>query len=138
MPPAVPDLLSGAVHFGFFPYATIAAQLKAGKAVGIAMSAPSRDKQFTDIPTMAEQGFADSQVNSWYAFVAPRKTPAVVLERLNKAINEVLADPAAVARVEKIGGAVVAGWSVAQTDRMIAEDSARWAKFTKAAGIEAK
>lgn len=138
VPPSVPDLLSGAIHFGFYPYSTIVAQLKAGKAVGIAMSAPARDKQFPDMPTMAEQGFADSQVNSWYAFLAPRKTPAAVLERLNKAINEVLADPATVARVEKIGGTVVAGWSVAQTDKMIAEDSARWAKFTKAAGIEAK
>lgn len=138
VPPSVPDLLSGAVHFGFYPYSTIVAQLKAGKAVGIAMAAPARDKQFLDIPTMAEQGFADSQVQSWYAFVAPRKTPAAVLERLNKAINEVLADPATVARVEKIGGAVVAGWSVAQTDKMIADDSVRWAKFTKAAGIEAK
>jgi tripartite-type tricarboxylate transporter receptor subunit TctC len=138
IPPAIPDFLAGTVPFGFFPYATIVAHIKSGKAIPIAIAAPVRDKQFPELPTMTEQGFGDSQVNSWYAFTVPKKTPAAVIERLNRDLNAVLADPATVARIEKIGGSVVAGWTPAQTDKMIADDYARWARFTKAAGLEAK
>lgn len=138
IPPAIPDFLSGAVPFGFFPYATVATHIRSGKAVAIAIASPVRDKQFPDLQTMTEQGFEDSQVNSWYAFAVQKKTPKEIVERLNKEINAVLADPETVARVEKIGGTVIAGWTSAQTEKMFANDFARWAKFTKAAGIEAK
>ncbi|MGE3679576.1 MAG: Bug family tripartite tricarboxylate transporter substrate binding protein [Burkholderiales bacterium] len=138
VPPSIPDFLAGTVPFGFFPYVTIVAHIRSGKALPIAIASPIRDKQFPDIPTMTEQGFQDSQVNSWYAFFAPKKTPAAVIALLNKEMNAVLADPATVARVEKIGGTVIAGWTPAQLDKMIAEDFARWAKFAKTAGIQAK
>ena len=138
VPPAIPDFLNGTVPFGFFPFGTIAAHIRSGKAQAIGIASPVRHKQFPDLPTLAEQGFASSQVNSWYAIAAPKKTPAAVVERLNNEINALLGEEATIARIDKIGGTVIAGWSAQATTRMIAEEYARWAEVARKAGLEAK
>ncbi len=136
VPPAIPDFLNGTVPFGFFPFATIVSHIRAGKAQPIAIASPVRHKQFPDIPTMTEQGFKSSQVNSWYAFAVPKKTPRAVIERLNREFNAVLADPAVEAKTETLGASIVAGWTPEQTSTMFAEDFARWAQVIKKAGIK--
>ena len=138
VPPSIPDFLNGTVPFGFFPFATIASHIRTGKARAIAIASPVRHKQFPDVPTMTEQGFKSSQVNSWYAFAVPKKTPRDVIDRLNKEFNAVLADPAVEAKVEKLGGSIVAGWTPEQTTRMFADESVRWAQVIKKAGIQAQ
>jgi tripartite-type tricarboxylate transporter receptor subunit TctC len=138
IPPAIPDFLAGTVPFGFFPFATVAGHLRSGKAQALGIASPVRHKQFPDLPTMAEQGFESSQVNSWYAFVAPKKTPRAAIERLNKDINATLAQEDTLARVDKIGGTVIGGWSAPQTSKMIADEFARWAGVIRKAGLEAK
>jgi len=138
VPPAIPDFLAGTVPFGFFPFAVIAPHIRSGKAQAIAIASPVRHKQFPDIPTMAEQGFASSQVNSFYAFVVPKRTPRAVIERLNKEINAVLASEEAIAKVDKFGGTVIAGWTPQQTTKLIADEYARWADVVRKAGLEAK
>jgi tripartite-type tricarboxylate transporter receptor subunit TctC len=138
IPPAIPDFLAGTVPFGFFTLGTVAAHLRSGKAQALGIASPVRNKQFPDIPTMAEQGFESSQVNSWYAILAPKKTPRAAIERLNGDLNAVLALEDTVARVEKIGGTVIAGWSAERTTQMIAAEYARWADVIRKAGIAAK
>jgi len=138
IPPAIPDFLAGTVPFGFFTFGTIGAHIRSGKAQAIGVASPVRNKQFPDIPTMAEQGFESSQVNSWYALVVPKKTPRAAIERLNKDLNAVLALEETVARVDKIGGTVIAGWSAEQTSKMIADEFARWAEVVRKAGLVAK
>ena len=138
VPPAIPDFLAGTVPFGFFPFGTIAGQIRSGKAQPIGIASPARHKQFPDIPTMAEQGFESSQVNSWYAVAVPKKTPRAVIERLNRDLNTVLGEEETIARVDKIGGTVVAGWSAQQTTKMIADEFARWADVARKAGLAAK
>ncbi len=138
VPPAISDFLAGTVPFGYFPFATIAPHIRSGKAQAIGIASPVRHKQFPDLPTMAEQGFESSQVNSWYAFVVPKKTPRNIVERLNKEMNAVLAGEDAIARIDKIGGTVIAGWSPQQTTSMIAAEYARWAQVVRKAGLEAK
>jgi tripartite-type tricarboxylate transporter receptor subunit TctC len=138
VPPAIPDFLAGTVPFGFFPFGTIAPHIRSGKAQAIGIASPVRHKQFPDLPTMAEQGFESSQVNSWYAFVVPKKTPRAAIERLNKEINAVLASEDAIGKVDKIGGTVIAGWTPQQTSKLIADEYARWADVVRKAGLEAK
>lgn len=138
IPPAIPDFLSGTVPFGFFPFSTIAPHIRAGKARPIAIASPVRHKQFPEIPTMGEQGFESSQVNSWYAFAVPKKTPKAIVERLNAALNKVLAEPATIEKAEKGGMSVIAGWSAEKTDRMFADEVARWADVIRKAGISAQ
>ncbi|HEX5613145.1 MAG TPA: tripartite tricarboxylate transporter substrate-binding protein, partial [Burkholderiales bacterium] len=126
------------VPFGFFPFATIVGHLRSGKAQAIGIASPVRHKQFPDIPTMAEQGFESSQVNSWYAIAVPKKTPRAVIERLNREINQVLAEDETIARVDKIGGTVIGGWTAQQTTKMFADEFARWAEVSRKAGLAAK
>jgi len=138
VPPAIPDFLAGTVPFGFFPFATIAQHVRAGKAQAIGIASPVRHQQFPEIPTMAEQGFETSQVNSWYAIAVPKKTPRAVIERLNRDLNELLAEPETIARVDKIGGTVIGGWTPQQTTKMFADEYARWAEVARKAGLAAK
>ena len=138
IPPAVPDFLAGTVPFGFFPLGTIAGHVRSGKAQAIGIASPVRHKEFPDIPTMAEQGYASSQVNSWYALAVPKKTPRPVIDRLNRDVNALLGEPEAIARFEKVGATVIAGWTPAQTTKMMADEYARWADVAKKAGLSAQ
>lgn len=81
--PAIPDLLAGQVQFSFIPFGVAAPHVRSGKLRALAVAAPARSKFFVDVPTMAEAGYADSQVVSWYAFLAPAATPRPVVARLN-------------------------------------------------------
>ncbi len=138
IPPAIPDFLAGTVPFGFFPFATIAPHVRSGKAQAIGIASPVRHKEFPNLPTLAEQGYASSQVNSWYAIAVPKKTPAAVIDRLNREINALLSEETTIARIEKVGGTVAAGWTPQQTTRMFADEYARWGEVARKAGLEAK
>lgn len=138
IPPAIPDFLAGTVPFGFFTAPTVGPHIRSGRATALAIASPVRHKDFPDVPTMTEQGFESSQVNSWYVFLVPKKTPAAAVNRLNKELNAVLAEAETVARVEKIGGTVIAGWTVERTNKMIADEYVRWGEVTRKAGIAAK
>ena len=138
IPPAVPDFLAGTVPFGFFPFGTIAGHLRSGKAQAIGIASPVRHKEFPDIPTIAEQGYASSQVNSWYALAVPKKTPRAVIDRLNHDVNGLLGEPETIGRFEKVGATLIGGWTPAQTTKMIADEYARWADVAKKAGIAAQ
>jgi tripartite-type tricarboxylate transporter receptor subunit TctC len=138
IPPAMADFLAGTVPFGFFPFGTIAGQIRSGKAQAIGIASPIRHKQFPELPTMAEQGFESSQVNSWYAIAVPKKTPRPVIERLNRDLNALLAEEETIARIDKIGGTVIAGWSAQRTTKMFADEFARWADVARKAGLAAQ
>ena len=138
IPPAIPDFLAGTVPFGFFPFGTIAGQIRSGKAQAIGIASPIRHKEFPDLPTMAEQGYASSQVNSWYALAVPKKTPRGAIDRLNRDVNALLGEPETIARFDKIGATLISGWTPAQTTKMIADEFARWADVAKKAGLSAQ
>jgi tripartite-type tricarboxylate transporter receptor subunit TctC len=138
IPPAIADFLAGTVPFGFFPFGTIAGQIRSGKAQPIGIASPVRHKEFPGIPTMAEQGYASSQVNSWYALAVPKKTPRAVIELLNHDVNSLLAEEETIARIDKIGGTVIGGWTPQQTTKMFADEYARWGEVARKAGLAAQ
>jgi tripartite-type tricarboxylate transporter receptor subunit TctC len=138
IPPAMADFLAGTVPFGFFPFGTIAGQIRSGKAQAIGIASPIRHKQFPDLATMAEQGFESSQVNSWYAIAVPKKTPRAVIERLNRDLNALLAEEETITRIDKVGGTVIAGWNAQRTTKMFADEFARWADVARKAGLAAQ
>jgi tripartite-type tricarboxylate transporter receptor subunit TctC len=71
-----------------------------------------------------------------FGFGAPRKTPPEIVERLNKEINAILADPKAKTRIAELGGEVLTG-SPAAFGRLLAAEAEKWAKVVKAASIKA-
>jgi len=135
-PPAMPDILAGQVQFAFVPFGVAAPHIGSGKLRALAVAAPSRNRQFPQVPTMAEAGFAESQVISWYAYLAPAATPKPVLARLNAEFAKALADPEVVARIEKIGGEPLPAGKPEEVDAMLAREIDRWTKLVQATGMK--
>jgi tripartite-type tricarboxylate transporter receptor subunit TctC len=135
-PPAVPDILSGQVQFSFMPLGVAAPHIRGGKLRALALAAPARSKLIPDTPTMAEAGYADSQVISWYAFLVPAATPKAVVARLNAEFGKALADPDVIARIEKIGGEPLPAGKPEEVDAMLARELERWSKLVQATGMK--
>jgi len=92
--PAEMDVMSGQVTFMFAALTSAMRQVKAGKLRALGVSSKSRMQSAPDVPTIAEAGLPGFEVTSWYGVVGPAGMPAAVVTRLNKAINEVLREPA--------------------------------------------
>ncbi len=91
--PAMQDLLAGQVD-AMFPSLTAAlSQVRAGKLRALAVASPKRDPLLPDVPTIAELGFPGFSAIQWWGLCAPAKTPDDVVAKLNKALNDALAQP---------------------------------------------
>ncbi len=101
--PAMTDLLGNNIQAIFASSPTAVPLVTTGKLRAIAVTSPKRVDSLPDIPTVAEQGFPDYEAMNWYAFVAPPKTPAGVVEKLNRAVVAALKDPATIARLKNMG-----------------------------------
>ena len=135
-PPAIPDILSGQVQFSFMPFGVAAPHVRGGKLRALAVAAPARSRMFPDMPTMAEAGYAESQVVSWYAYLVPAATPKAVIARLNAEFAKALADPEVIARIEKIGGEPLPAGKPEEVDAMLARELERWTKLVQATGMK--
>ena len=89
---AIPALLSGQVSMYFDTIMTGLPQVQTGALVALGLSTAERSDQAPNIPTIAEQGYKGYNIAPWYGIVAPGGTPEPILEKLNKAINKVLAE----------------------------------------------
>ncbi len=91
--PALTDLLGGQVQVLAADLPVLIAQIQAGTLVPIGAAADKRDAILPDVPTLAEQGYPNTDASNWYALLAPAKTPPAVIAKLNKAVNDALNDP---------------------------------------------
>jgi tripartite-type tricarboxylate transporter receptor subunit TctC len=132
---AMPDLLGGQVQamFGVMPASL--GYIKSGKLRPLAVTSAKRQELLPDVPAMAEflPGY---EANGWYGIVAPRGTPANVIDTLNKAVNAALADPDVRRRFTDLGCGVFTG-SPDDFKTFIAAETAKWAKVIAFAGIKA-
>lgn len=135
-PPAMPDLINGQIQFSVVPFGVGISHVRSGKLRALAVVAPGRNKQLPDTPTMAEAGFADSQVVSWYAFLAPAATPKAALAGLNAALTRAHADAEVLSRIEKVGGEPLPTGKPEDVDAMLAREGERWAVFVKETGLK--
>ena len=134
--PAVTDVIGGQVPLLWVSIPAAAAQVKAGKLRALAVSTTKRSPAFPDVPTMQEAGVADFEVDSWYAMLVPAKTPRPIIDRLNKALNTVLAEPAIRAQLLDQGADAVGGTPEALA-KVIAAEVPKWIKLAKDANIKA-
>jgi len=133
--PALVDLISGQVQMTFSGVPQILPHLKAGRVKVIAIGHPTRIRSLPDAPPVADvlPGFNNT---SWYGLLAPAGTPAAIVNRINVAMNKVLADPEFGQRLLLQGVEPVSSTPQAMRD-MIANELARWRKVIKDAGITA-
>jgi tripartite-type tricarboxylate transporter receptor subunit TctC len=132
--PAVTALLGGQVQVFFSPLSTAVEYIKAGKLRGLAVTTATRSEALADVPTMREF-LPDYEASNWYGIGAPRKTPAEVIDKLNREINAVLADQGMRARIADLGETVLGG-SPADFAKPIAEETEKWAKVVKFSGAK--
>ncbi len=88
-----PDLMSGQVPLGFQWYPNVAAPLQAKGAKALAVAGPNRLDVLPDTPTTKEAGLPQYQVSGWFALLAPKGTPAAIVNKLNSTLKEAVADP---------------------------------------------
>jgi tripartite-type tricarboxylate transporter receptor subunit TctC len=133
-PPALTDLIAGRVQVTFLPTAGTIEHIKSGRLRALAVTTATRSEAFPDVPTVADflPGYESS---AWFGIGAPRSTPPDIVEKLNKEINVALADPKIKARLADFGGTVIAG-SPADFGKLIADETEKWSKVVKFAGIK--
>jgi tripartite-type tricarboxylate transporter receptor subunit TctC len=107
--PALTDLLGGQVQVVALDIPVVIAQIQAGNLVPIGMASDKRDAILPDVPTLAEQGYPNTDASNWYALLAPAKTPPDVVAKLNKAVDDALQDPEVHDKLVKAGATPVGG-----------------------------
>jgi tripartite-type tricarboxylate transporter receptor subunit TctC len=132
---AIPDLISGQVQVMFGVMPASLGYIKSGKLRALAVSTAARQHVLPDVPAMAEflPGY---EASGWYGVVAPKGTPADIIEKLNKEINAALADPTINRRLTDLGCAVFAS-SPSGFGEFIAAETEKWARVINYAGIKA-
>jgi tripartite-type tricarboxylate transporter receptor subunit TctC len=133
--PAYTDLLSGRVQVMFDLLPSSIASIRAGKLRGLAVTTAARVAALPDVPTLGEfvPGY---ETSTWQGICAPRDTPAEVVGKLNKEVNAALVDPKIEARLADLGAATFIS-SAAEFGKFIADETEKWAKVVKLAGIRA-
>jgi len=133
--PAVADLVAGQVQVYFDPIPNSIGYIRAGKVRPLAITSATRSEALPDVPTVSE--FVPGYEGSfWFGVGAPKATPVEIVDKLNNGINAALADPKIKARLADLGGTVLAG-SPADFGKFIADETEKWAKVIKFAGIKA-
>jgi tripartite-type tricarboxylate transporter receptor subunit TctC len=132
--PAIIDLLGGQVQVLFDPVSSSTEYIRAGKLRALAVTTATRSEAFPDVPTVADfvPGY---EASAFFGVGAPKNTPADIIEKLNREINAGLADPKLKARLADLGGTVIAG-SPADFGKLLADETEKWAKVVKFAGMK--
>jgi len=134
--PALNDLLGGQVQVTFASMPSAIEYVRAGNLRALAVTTATRSPVLPDIPTVAE--FVPGYESSfWTGVGAPKNTPAEIVDKLNKEINAVLADPKSKTRLADLGGTPLVG-SPADFGKLIAEEIEKWGKVIRAANIKAE
>ena len=133
--PAQTDVMAGHVNMQIPTLAQALPQAKAGKVKMLAQTGLTRSGQVPDLPTIAEQGVPGFQSDIWFALLAPVGTPQPVVAKLNRALNEVLAQSDTVARLREMGGDPIGG-TPDQALKLMRDDQAKWHKVIKDVGIK--
>jgi len=129
-------LLSGEVQLAFVSAASSIPNIKTGRIKALAVTNSKRAELVPDLPTLAEAGLSGYEVDSWYGFVAPAKTPEQVITRLNRDIGAALRTAEVAQMFSRIAQSVAFS-SPAQFGELIRFETLKWAKLIKETGATA-
>jgi tripartite-type tricarboxylate transporter receptor subunit TctC len=131
--PALTDMLGGQVQVIFDNMPSVIQHIRSGALRALAVTTTTRSSQLPDVPTVAEivPGY---EASALFGVGVPKNTPPEIIEKLNKDINEVLAEPAIKARLIDLGGEPLISTPEA-FGKMVVAETDKWAKVVKAAGV---
>ncbi len=130
--PALTDMLGGQVQVIFDNMPSVIQHIRSGALRALAVTTTTRSAQLPDVPTVAET-VPGYEASALFGVGAPKKTPPEIIEKLNKDINEVLAEPGIKARLIDLGGEPL----ISTPDgfgKMVVAETEKWEKVVKAAG----
>jgi tripartite-type tricarboxylate transporter receptor subunit TctC len=132
--PALTDLLGGQVEIMFDQIISSIEYIRSEKVRALAVTTATRSQALPNTPTVGDfvPGY---EASTWFGVGVPKNTPAEIIDRLNKEINVGLADPNVQAQLANMGGVVQAG-SAADFGHLIVEETEKWRKVVKFAGIK--
>jgi tripartite-type tricarboxylate transporter receptor subunit TctC len=131
--PAITDMLGGQVQLIFDNMPSIIQHIRAGSLRALAVTTTARSALLPDVPTLADT-VPGYEASALFGMGAPKKTPKEIIEKLNKEINAVLAEPAIKAKLIDLGGEPLIG-SPDDFGKMIVAETDKWEKVVKAAGV---
>ena len=132
--PGVADVIAGQLASMFTPSGDFMANHKAGKLRILATSGPTRNPFSLDVPTFAEQGFAELTTEEWFGFYAPAKTPDNIIDNANAAINAALLDKAVINALGSFA-LISRGSSAREMDKSQRDAYFRWGPLVKQIGF---
>jgi tripartite-type tricarboxylate transporter receptor subunit TctC len=134
--PAMLDLIAGRAQVMFDNVPTSIEYIRSGKIRPLAVTSVERVALFPDLPTVADY-VPGYEASAWYGLGAPKGTPPEIVEKLNREVNAILADPAAKTRLAALGASLLPG-TPADFGKLDADETEKWRKVIRFAGIKAE
>jgi tripartite-type tricarboxylate transporter receptor subunit TctC len=134
--PAITDTIGGQTQLMFPSLFTALPYIKSGKLNALAIAGSKRSQVLPNVPTLKEQGVDGVDVEQWYGFFAPAKTPKDVIAKLNQSLNMALADPEIIKRIEGHGADVEAS-TPEQLAELVKNDLQKWKTVVQRAKLQA-
>jgi len=135
--PAIADLIGGQTHLTFATLPTVIPHVRAGKLRGIAVIGSARSAAAPQLPTIAESGVPGFSVNNWIGLFAPAGTPAEIVRRWNAETNRIMQLPEVKKRMDVEGERYTPN-TPEQFAQFVRDESAKWAKVIRDAGLKAE
>lgn len=130
---ALKDLLAGRIQFMFATIPSVVQHINAGRLRPLAVSSLKRSRALPQVPTVAEKGFPGFEAGSWFGFFAPKGTPDVVIQTINKAVNDIIQMPA-VEQQMVAQGADPAGGTPQQYAQFLQREFEKWRIIVRESG----
>jgi tripartite-type tricarboxylate transporter receptor subunit TctC len=129
------DVLGGQVDMMFDAVPTMSEHIRAGKVKAMGTTGLARSAVMPEVPTIAEAGVPKYEATIWLGLMAPKATPAAIVNRLNAEVSRIVGDPET-ARAWKAQGATPMVMGVADFTRYVQGDIVKWAKIVKISGAK--
>jgi tripartite-type tricarboxylate transporter receptor subunit TctC len=131
---ALTDMIGGQVQVMFDNIPTAMEFVRSGALRGLAVTSAARSETLPDLPTVADY-LPGYEATSWYGLGAPKGIPADIVEKLNREINAILAEPKLKARFLELGASLLPG-SPADFGKLVADETEKWGKVVKFSGAK--
>jgi tripartite-type tricarboxylate transporter receptor subunit TctC len=128
-------MLGGQIDMAFEPTSVTLGHVRDGKVRPLAVTGATRSAELPDVPTMAESGLPGVVALSWTGLAAPPRTPAAIVERINREVNAALKSDDMIAALHKLGSDPLGG-SPADFRNLLAEEAPKWIAVVQASGIK--
>ncbi|MGH7247240.1 MAG: tripartite tricarboxylate transporter substrate-binding protein, partial [Pseudomonadota bacterium] len=133
--PALKDLIAGYIQLMFTDPGPALAPINAGKLRPLAITTATRFAALPNVPPLAEVGVPGFDLAAWQGVIAPAKTPAVIIAKLNTQLNAIVALSEVRGRLRDFGMNPIGKGSPQELARVLRAEIVRWGKIVEAAGI---